>query len=130
VGDVFDPDVAAEAAFRAVRTGAREYWVGGSAIEAIVGQLVSPTVMDRHVADACWDPQISAAPEDPGRPDNLFEPAPGNQGARGRFGAVAKPRALILDPEKARICAALGMAVGAAVMAGLWIGRAVGHGRV
>src|SRR6185312_1127362 len=28
VGDVFDPEVAAEAAFRAVRTGAREYWVG------------------------------------------------------------------------------------------------------
>lgn len=116
VGDVFDPDVAAEAAWRAVRSGAREYWVGGSAVESIVGQMVSPTLMDRYLAKAAWAPQLSAAPETPGRPDNLFEPVAGDQGARGRFGGQAKPRALILDPERAR--AALGL-IGAALLAGL-----------
>jgi short-subunit dehydrogenase len=127
VGDVFDPEVAAEAAFRAVRTGAREYWVGGSAIEAIVGQMIAPGLMDRHVGEAAWGPQISDIPEDPERPDNLFEPAPGNQGARGRFGAIAKPRALILDPEKARAGAALGLAAGAAALLGICFGRALGR---
>lgn len=130
VGDVFDPDVAAEAAWRAVRTGAREYWVGGSAIEAIVGQMIAPGLMDRRVADTAWDPQISAIPEDHDRPDNLFEPAPGNQGARGRFGAVAKPRALIFDPEKARAGVALGAAAGAAALLGVCLGRLLGRGGV
>jgi short-subunit dehydrogenase len=127
VGEVFDPDVAAEAALRAVRTGAREYWVGGSAIEAIVGQMVAPALMDRKVAGSAWGPQISDIPEDPGRPDNLFEPAPGNQGARGRFGAIAKPRALILDPEKARTCAALGLATAAAALVAVCLGRTLGR---
>jgi short-subunit dehydrogenase len=127
VGDVFDPEVAAEAAFRAVRTGAREYWVGGSAIEAIVGQMIAPGLMDRQVGEAAWGPQISDIPEVPDRPDNLFGPAPGDQGARGRFGAIAKPRALILDPQKARACAAFGLAAGAAALLGAWLGRTLGR---
>ena len=36
VGDVFDPEVAADAAWRAVRDGPRELWVGGSAIQSTI----------------------------------------------------------------------------------------------
>lgn len=103
VGDVFDPDVAADAVWKAVETGAREYWVGGSAVQSIVGQMVSPTLLDMYLARAAWGPQLSDIPEDPGRPDNLMEPVPGDQAARGRFGDKAKPKALILNPEHARI---------------------------
>ena len=114
VGDVFDPDVAADAAMKAVETGAREYWVGGSAVQSIVGQMVSPNLLDAYLADAAWGPQLSDIPEDPDRPDNLVEPVPGDQGARGRFGDRAKPKALILNPAHARIGVGLGVALLAA----------------
>ena len=107
IGGVFDPDVAADAVWKAVQTGAREYWVGGSAVQSIVGQMVSPTLLDMYLGKEAWGPQLSDQPEDPGRPDNLFEPVPGDQGARGRFGAKAKPKALIVNPERTR--AAIGV---------------------
>jgi short-subunit dehydrogenase len=124
VGDVYDPDVAAEAAWRAVQRGPREYWVGKSAIEAIVGQLVFPPLLDKLVSKSGYEQQISHTPEAPGRPDNLYEPVKGHQAARGRFGGRAKPKALILDATHARIGAAaavvlgLGLAMSAAFAAG------------
>ena len=103
VGDVFDPDVAAEAAWRAVRTGPRELWVGGSAIQAIVGEMVFPPLLDRIVAKSGFGQQISDTPETPGRPNNLYAPVKRDVGARGRFGDKAKPRALTLDSTHARL---------------------------
>jgi short-subunit dehydrogenase len=101
VGDVFDPDVAADAVWRAVREAPRELWVGGSAIEAMTGQLIAPSLLDRYLAHAAWEGQISDVPN-PHAPGNLFAPAPGHQGARGRFSARAKPRAAIVDPDRVR----------------------------
>lgn len=106
VGDVFDPDVAAESAWRAVRDGPRELWVGGSAIESIVGQMVYPPLLDRVVAKKGFQRQISHVPETPGRPNNLYAPVAADVGARGRFSAKAKPRALIVDPTHLRLGAA------------------------
>ena len=107
VGDVFDPAVAADAVMQAIKSGPRELWVGGSAIESIVGQLVSPALMDRYIANAAWAPQMSDTPEDADRADNLYEPVPGDQGARGRFSRKSKPKALILNPERTRAAAAI-----------------------
>jgi hypothetical protein len=101
VGAVFDPSVAGEAAWRAVKEGPRELWVGGSAVEAIAGQLLAPSLLDRYIAKTGWDGQVTDQPN-PHAPDNLFAPAPGDPGVRGRFGARSKPRALILDPVRAR----------------------------
>ncbi len=103
VGDVFDPDVAAEAAWRAVKTGPRELWVGGSAIQAIVGEMAFPPLLDRIVAKSGFDQQISDVPEAPGRPDNLFSPVKRDVGARGRFSDKAKPRALTVDSTHLRL---------------------------
>jgi NAD(P)-dependent dehydrogenase (short-subunit alcohol dehydrogenase family) len=132
VGEVFDPDVAGEAAWRAVKEGPRELWVGGSAVEAISGQMIAPVTLDKLMATQGWDGQVTGTPN-PHRPDNLFEPAPGRQGARGRFTGKAKPKALIIDPDRARIGAgaaaaatALG-AAGAAIAAGALAGRRRGR---
>jgi short-subunit dehydrogenase len=104
VGEVFDPQVAADAAWRAVRERPRELWVGGSAIQAIVGQMLAPRLLDRYVGRTGWDGQLTETPN-PHAPDNLFAPVPGHQGIRGRFGERARPRAFILDPAKARLAA-------------------------
>ena len=115
VGDVFDPEVAAAAAMQAVRDGPRELWVGGSAIQSILGEMVFPPLLDRVVAKAGFAVQISDTPEPPDRPDNLYAPVERDVGARGRFDAKSKPRALTLDSTHVRL-AAFGTA--AAVVAG------------
>src|SRR5205085_671874 len=101
VGEVFDPTVAGEAAWRAVKERPRELWVGGSAIQAIAGQMIAPGMLDRYIARAGWDGQETRTPNRHA-PDNLFEAPPGDRGVRGRFGARAKPRAVIVDPAQAR----------------------------
>jgi NAD(P)-dependent dehydrogenase (short-subunit alcohol dehydrogenase family) len=125
VGAVFDPEVAAEAAWRAVRDMPRELWVGGSAIQAILGQLLFPPLLDRLLARRGYEQQISDTPEPAGRPDNLFQPVKADVGARGRFGDRAKPRALILDPTHARLAAGAGLlvAIAAGARAGWRRGR-------
>jgi NADP-dependent 3-hydroxy acid dehydrogenase YdfG len=121
VGGVYDPDVAAEAAWRAVQRAPRELWVGASAIKAILGQLAYPPLLDRLLAKAGWDDQISTDPEPADRADNLYAPVPAQVAARGRFGDRAKPKALMLDPEHARVAtaAALGLVLVAALRAAL-----------
>ena len=125
VGAVFDPDVAAEAAWRAVRDGPRELWVGSSSIEAIVGEMVFPPLLDRIVAKSGYAQQISKTPEVPGRPSNLYEPVKADVGARGRFSDQAKPKALIVDSTHARLGAGLGamLALGAIAGVGFAMGR-------
>jgi NAD(P)-dependent dehydrogenase (short-subunit alcohol dehydrogenase family) len=109
VGDVYDPEVAAEAAWRAARHGPRELWVGTASIKSIVGQLVWPPMLDRMMARMGYDQQISDAPETPGRPDNLYEPVHADVAERGRFSNRAKPKALTLADTRARMAAGVGL---------------------
>jgi short-subunit dehydrogenase len=118
VGDVFDPDVAGEAVLRAVRDRPRELWVGGTAVEAIVGEMVYPPALDKMMSKTGFDQQISHEPEPPGRPDNLYEPVKADVAARGRFSAKAKPKAMIVDPTHLRV----GAGIGLALLAGLTLG--------
>jgi len=125
VGDVFDPDVAAEAAWRAVRDGPRELWVGGSAIQAIVGQLLLPPLLDRVVGKSGFDQQISDDAEPPGRPDNLYRPVHADVAARGRFSARAKASAWTIEATHARVTTAAAAAAffAAALRAAFLAGR-------
>lgn len=123
VGEVFDPKVAGDAAWRAVRRRPRELWVGGSAVQAIVGQMIAPGLMDRYMARTAWTGQLTQT-ANPHDPDNLDAPVAGHQGVRGRFSRRARPRALLLDPAHARagLC---GLAIG---VAGLLTLRRLQHG--
>ena len=118
VGGVYDPDVAAEAAWRAVHEGPRELWVGFSAIESIVGQMVFPPLLDRIVAKSGFNQQISDVPEIPDRPNNLYEAIPRDVGARGRFSAKSKPKALTINSTHTRIGVYAGLGLAFAATAG------------
>ncbi len=115
LGRIYQPEIAAQAVYRAVTTGARELWVGRSAIQAIVGQLFGPSMLDRLMAARAWTGQISDETELPGRPDNLEHTVHGDYGAHGRFGNRAVPDARILDPHRARL-AIVGALVGVATL--------------
>jgi NAD(P)-dependent dehydrogenase (short-subunit alcohol dehydrogenase family) len=116
VPPIHDPAVAAEAIFRAAREAPRELWVGLPTVQAILGTMAVPGLMDRMMAGRAWDGQMTTEPSSP-RPDNLFQPATGDWGTAGRFTDVSKPRAVTISASAARglaAAAALGLAVGVA----------------
>src|SRR5439155_16169310 len=63
----------------------REVWVGGSTVAAILGQKVAPALLDTYLGRTGYEAQQYNGPSDPQRPDNLFQPVPGDFGAHGDF---------------------------------------------
>jgi NAD(P)-dependent dehydrogenase (short-subunit alcohol dehydrogenase family) len=96
VPPIYQPEVAARAVADAAERPRRELWVGGSTVQAIVGNRLAPGLLDRYLARTGYDAQQTAEPVEPDRPDNLDDPLPGDRGAHGRFDAEARPSALRL----------------------------------
>ncbi len=86
VPPIFQPEVAAEAIFWAAHHTRRELWVGGPTVQAILANRVAPGLLDRYLGSTGYDAQQTNEPEDPNRPDNLWQPVPGDHGAHGAFG--------------------------------------------
>ncbi|MBS1191703.1 MAG: family NAD(P)-dependent oxidoreductase [Rhodocyclaceae bacterium] len=85
LGKIFQPEVAARGIYWAARHRRRELWVGFPAVEAILGTRVIPGILDRELAHRAYGGQLTDEPDPPGRPDNLYQPVPGDHGAHGRF---------------------------------------------
>jgi NAD(P)-dependent dehydrogenase (short-subunit alcohol dehydrogenase family) len=85
VAPIFQPDPVADAIVRAAFKAPREYWVGHSAVKAIVAQMVAPGLADRFLARSPVASQTTDQPADRSRPDNMFEAGQGDPGAHGRF---------------------------------------------
>jgi NAD(P)-dependent dehydrogenase (short-subunit alcohol dehydrogenase family) len=89
VPPIFQPEVAARAIYFASHAKRREVWVGGSTIAAIVGQKFAPGLLDRYLGMTGYASQQHDGPEDPNRPNNLWESVPGDYAAHGTFGSRA-----------------------------------------
>ncbi|MDQ3198261.1 MAG: SDR family oxidoreductase [Verrucomicrobiota bacterium] len=85
VPPIFQPEVAADAIYFAAHARRRELLVGMPTMEAIVGNKIAPGLLDRYLGKTGYDGQQTDEPENPDRPNNLFEPVPGDHGAHGRF---------------------------------------------
>jgi short-subunit dehydrogenase len=85
VPPIFQPEVAADAIVWAAEHGKRELHVGGSTVATIAAGKLFPALLDRYLAKTAYDSQQTEAAEDPDRPSNLWEPVPGDHGARGAF---------------------------------------------
>lgn len=90
LGSVYQPEVAAEGIHWAAHHRRRELYVGMPAFEAIAANKVAPSVLDRYLGRNGYDGQQTSEPKDPDAPDNLWEPVPGDHGARGSFTRQAK----------------------------------------
>ena len=90
VPPIFEPEVAAKAIDWAAHHRKRELYVGLPTAKAIYGQEIAPGFADRYLARTGFESQQTDAPVPPGRPDNLFEPVPGDWGAHGVFTDRAK----------------------------------------
>jgi NAD(P)-dependent dehydrogenase (short-subunit alcohol dehydrogenase family) len=117
VGRIFQPELAGEAIYWAARHRRREVWVGGSTVQAILGQRFIAPLLDRLLARNAWEGQFSDEPLPAGREDNLHAPVPGDAGMHGRFSARAKPASLQhwANTHRGALAAAAGLA------AGLWL---------
>ncbi|PYE83661.1 SDR family oxidoreductase [Pseudoroseicyclus aestuarii] len=111
---IYQPEVAARGVMRAIRTGAREIWVGTSVLKLMLGQAVAPGWMDRKMARMGWSMQYSGRPEPGGRPNNLDAPVdfpergPGSfypARAHGSFDHRAKARGPIVNGDSLRSAA-------------------------
>jgi short-subunit dehydrogenase len=85
VPPIFQPEVAAGAIYWAAHHRRRELMVGLSTKKAIVAQKIAPGFADRYLARNGYEAQQYDGKADPGRPNNLWAPLPGDAGAHGSF---------------------------------------------
>lgn len=120
VPPVHKPEVAAQAILRAAREAPRELWVGRASLQAIIGTMLMPGLLDRMMAKQAWDGQMTGEPAPAGQPDNLFQPVAGLHRLEGRFGDEALDKAPSLASETVgKLALGLVLAVAFAVVIAL-----------
>ena len=90
VPPIFQPEVAAEAIYFAAHNPRREFYVGAPSVGVIVANKFVPGLLDHYLARSGYDSQQYDGAEDPNRPNNLWQPVPGDHGAHGAFHARAR----------------------------------------
>jgi NAD(P)-dependent dehydrogenase (short-subunit alcohol dehydrogenase family) len=90
VPPIYEPELAARGvAFAADHPGRKQYWVGDSTAATLIAQKFAAPLLDRYLARTGYQSQQTGDPDDPGRPDNLWDPVdqpPGSDhGAHGSF---------------------------------------------
>jgi NADP-dependent 3-hydroxy acid dehydrogenase YdfG len=122
MGTPVQPEVIADAVFRAAHGSSRDYWIGWPTALTVLGNAVAPWFLDRYLAKAV-EGQQTAEPVASGRRDNLEATVPGLYRTRGSFSAEAARSAPLLSGGAVRlgvvaagavVFAALGAAIGAA----------------
>ena len=113
VPPIFEPEVGARAVFWAAHHQRREVYVGGSTVEAIIGNKVAPGLLDRYLGHTGYESQQTDEPENPARSDNLWEPVDAERdfGAHGSFGTRARSQSLQLWADLRRTKIAVGLGV-------------------
>ena len=122
VPPIYQPEVAARAVvYAADHPRRREYWVGATTVATIAANAVAPALLDRYLASTGIKGQQVDEPEEPGRPDNLFDPgdADSDHGLHGRFGDRAHARSpqLWMSQHHGLLGTLAGLVAGAAVVA-------------
>jgi NAD(P)-dependent dehydrogenase (short-subunit alcohol dehydrogenase family) len=119
VAPIYQPEMAADAVRWAARHSRRELCVGISTVYTIWASNLAPGLVERYLVKTGVNAQQRDAPlgEDV-RDGNLFEPVPGDPGARGAFDDSAKGGSLQLGLAKHRRAIALvaGAALGGALL--------------
>jgi NAD(P)-dependent dehydrogenase (short-subunit alcohol dehydrogenase family) len=90
VPPIYEPEVAARAIVWISEHRRRQLYVGAPTLKAVLGNRIAPWLGDRYLARTGYEAQQTEEPVDPERPDNLFEPVPGDHGTHGRFGDGAR----------------------------------------
>jgi len=110
VPPIFQPEVGARAIYWAAHHGRRELYVGWPTVEAIIANKLAPGALDHYLGRTGFRSQQTSEQEDPGRPDNLWNPVSGDHGAHGTFDALAHERSWELRANLDRLWIGTGLA--------------------
>jgi len=94
ISPIYQPEVAARAIYWAAHHKRREVFVGASTPAVIYGQNLFPGMADWFLGKFGYALQQTSQTVDPEKPDNLFQPVPGNFAARGVLSDKAFPFSL------------------------------------
>ena len=120
VPPIYQPEVAARMIYHAAHhPEKREYYAAWSVVKAIFGNKLVPSYADRYLAEHGYDSQQYDGPEDPHRPDNLYQPLSGDHGAHGEFDQRAKTWSAEAWAEEnaGKLAVALGLGIASVVWA-------------
>lgn len=90
VPPIFQPELVADAVVFAARHKRREIQLAWPAMKAIAGEKIAPGFADHYLARNGYEAQQTDEPLHEPRPDDLYDPVPGDHGAHGSFDAQAK----------------------------------------
>jgi short-subunit dehydrogenase len=128
-GTIFPPEVAADAILYAAENHRREIMVGYTTVEATLGEKVIPGLLDRYLANAAWNGAMLDKPADPNKPNNFWEPVPGDHGAHGQFDSMSRGFSIQLWATKHRMALLAGLCAAAGVGIALSAGAHESHHR-
>jgi short-subunit dehydrogenase len=114
VPPIFQPEVGARAVYWAAHHKRRELYVGMSTVEAIEANKIAPGLLDHYLGRSGYDSQQTSEPEDPNRPNNLWQPVAGDHGAHGAFDERARDSSLELRTSLNRLWLGAGFTLGLA----------------
>lgn len=122
VPPIYEPEVGARAVYWAAHHDRAEVYVGGSTVEAIVGNKVAPRLLDQYLGRTGYDSQQTAEPENPNRRNNLWDPVDGDEdfGSHGSFDKRARPFSFQVWADLRRSWIALGLGASAAALGAIW----------
>src|SRR5256714_3376968 len=121
VPPIFQPEVAAKAVLYASHHPRREIYIGGPTVGAIIGDKAAAGLLDHYLGRTGFDAQQFDGAEDRHRPDNLYEPLPGDHGAHVAFARRAHDFSLQAFLNLNRGLLGLGLlALFAILSAGFW----------
>lgn len=114
VPPIYQPEVAARAIVLAATHERREMYVGYPTVLAIVGDKLAPWLGDWYLGQTGVGSQMLDEPEDPDRPDNLFDVLDEDEdyGAHGTFDDRASASALTLAASRTQTAALSAAAAG------------------
>jgi short-subunit dehydrogenase len=105
VSPVIQPEVVADAVYRASLASPRELLIGMSTIKVILANMLIPGFLDRYLAKAAYDEQATRVPVSGSRKDNLDAPVHDLHRTRGSFGYEASASDFVTTGTMARIAA-------------------------
>ena len=122
MGRPIEPEVVADAVYRAAQGSWREYWLGAPTLETIIANTVLPGFLDRYLARKAVAGQQTDKIVRPDRRDNLDRPVTPLHRTRGSFSDEAGEWSILVPGPLVR----LGV-VAAGALAFLALGVAVGE---
>ncbi len=100
MGTIYEPEAATNAVLYAATHDTREVFYGYSTYETILGNKFLPGFLDKYLAKTGYKGQQTDEPQPADKKNNLWEPIPGDHGARGPFNQKAMTFSPLFYPKK------------------------------